>query len=87
MSNKLKVAGIELVSAGEIDPEGKLESEVVSDPANGVYRKVVYRDDRLAGCILIGDATGQKKILQAIERKTPLGPAKGKVLRDLEAIP
>lgn len=85
MSNKLKVAGIELVSAGEIDPEGKLESEVVSDPVRGVYRKVVYRDDTLVGCILIGDATGQKKILQAIEKRTPLGPGKGKVLRDLEA--
>jgi nitrite reductase (NADH) large subunit len=71
MSNKLKVAGIELVSAGEIDPEGELESEVVSDPVKGIYRKMVYKDGRLVGCILIGDTSGQMGILRAIEEGRP----------------
>jgi len=87
MSNTLKVAGIELVSAGEIDPEGKLESELVSEPVKGIYRKVVYRDGRLVGCVLIGDASGHKKILEAIELKKPVGPWKGRVLREWESIP
>jgi nitrite reductase (NADH) large subunit len=87
LSNQLKVVGIDLVSAGEIDAEGKLESEVVSDPERGVYRKVVYEDDRIAGCILLGDVSGQRKILSALKRKVSVGFLKGRVLLDPRALP
>jgi nitrite reductase (NADH) large subunit len=81
ISNKLKVVGIDLVSAGDIDADGKMDCEIQSDPARGVYRKVVYRDDRIIGCILLGDISGQKKILQALSEGRPMGALKGKVLR------
>lgn len=87
LNNKLKVVGIDLVSAGEIDPDGKMESEVLSDTDRGMYRKIVYKDDRIVGCILLGDIRGQRRILQAIGRGTPVGPLKGKVLQDPSAIP
>jgi nitrite reductase (NADH) large subunit len=87
MSNQLKVVGIDLVSAGDIDAEGEKESEVASDPARGVYRKVVYGDDHIVGCILLGDVTGQKSLLRAMEQKTALGSLKGRVLGDPRAIP
>jgi nitrite reductase (NADH) large subunit len=80
MSNKLKVVGIDLVSAGEIDAEGKMDAEVRSDPSRGVYQKLVYEDDRIVGCVLLGDVRGQKKILQAISEGAPVGVKKGKIL-------
>ena len=66
MSNALKVVGIDLVAAGDIDAEGQYESDVVKDPDKGVYRKIVYKDGLYAGCILLGDVSGQKGILEAI---------------------
>jgi nitrite reductase (NADH) large subunit len=65
-SNVLKVVGIDLVSAGEIDVEGKLESLVKKDVAKNIYRKLIIKDDTLVGCILLGDVSGKQKILAAI---------------------
>lgn len=54
MVNRLKVAGIDLASMGEIDPENRRTSEV--EETETVYKKRVYDDDdRLIGCILLGD--------------------------------
>jgi nitrite reductase (NADH) large subunit len=49
----LKIAGLQLVSAGSLD-DGS-ESQVLCDPARGVYRRLVFRDDQLQGFVLIGD--------------------------------
>jgi nitrite reductase (NADH) large subunit len=87
MSNKLKVVGVDLVSAGEIDADGTRESERASDPEKGTYRKIVYQDDRVAGCILLGDVSGQRRILSAMERRIPLGELKGRILGDPSVLP
>jgi len=86
MSNQLKVVGVDLVSAGDIDPDGKKESEVASDAVRGMYRKIVYHDDVIVGCILLGDVTGQRKILGAIQKRTPVGSLKGRVLQEPESL-
>ncbi len=54
-STKLKVTGIDLFSAGRfMDGEGT-EAIVMSDPARGVYKKLVVQDDKLVGACLYGD--------------------------------
>ena len=69
MSNVLKVAGIDLASAGDIDAEGKCGSIVHKDKDRYIYKKLVIKDDVLSGCILYGDITGYKKVLKAINEK------------------
>jgi nitrite reductase (NADH) large subunit len=86
MSNQLKVLGIDLLAAGQIDPEGLLESEVILDPKRSVYRKLVYKEDRIVGAILLGDISGHKKILEALEKGRSLGPLKGSVLGKLDSL-
>lgn len=86
LSNQLKVLGIDLLAAGQIDPEGHLESEIVCDPKKSVYRKLVYKDDKIVGAILLGDISGHKKILKALEKGSPLGPLKGSVLKNLDSL-
>jgi NAD(P)H-nitrite reductase large subunit len=51
----LKVMGVELTSMGEVGNHGP-DCEVVShlDPARSVYKKMVLRDGRLTGAILVG---------------------------------
>ncbi|MFZ0052638.1 MAG: FAD-dependent oxidoreductase [Desulfobaccales bacterium] len=67
VSNTLKVVGIDLFSAGEIDVEGTLESRVIKDEAKNIYRKLVIKEDALVGAILLGDIRGSVQIQQAIK--------------------
>ena len=66
-SNTLKVAGIDLVAAGEIDPDGKMESIVAKDDARKTYRKFVLQDRFLIGAILLGNTRGSDEIQKAIK--------------------
>jgi len=76
MSNSLKVVGINLTSGGDIDADGKLESIVVQDPAQAVYRKFVLQDNILVGTILLGDNHGADEILGAIKTKKDISALK-----------
>jgi nitrite reductase (NADH) large subunit len=54
-STKLKVTGIDLFSAGNFMGGANTEEIVMSDPASGVYKKLVIQDDKLVGACLYGD--------------------------------
>ena len=63
----LKVAGINLFSAGQfLEKEG---DEVISflDNGKGVYRKAVVRNDKIVGTILYGDIKGNNYLLDLIK--------------------
>jgi nitrite reductase (NADH) large subunit len=66
-ANKLKVAGIDLISMGDIDAEGDDECVVRSDEEKCIYRKLVIENHAVAGAILLGDLRGEKEIQAAIE--------------------
>ncbi|GAB7125754.1 nitrite reductase large subunit NirB [Silvimonas sp. JCM 19000] len=57
LSTKLKVTGIDLFSAGDFMGCADSEDIVLSDPAGGVYKKLVIKDDQLVGACLYGDTT------------------------------
>ncbi len=82
MSNRLKVVGIDLVSSGDIDVEGKLEDLVKKDEGRYIYRKLVLRDDVIVGCILLGDVIGNREILRAVEHKMNVRAVKDDLLVD-----
>lgn len=67
MANKLKVVGIDLASAGNIDAENNLETKVIEDET--VYKKIVIQDDQIVGCIMLGDTHGFNKITRAMSDK------------------
>lgn len=54
-STKLKVTGIDLFSAGNFMGGEGTEEIVLSDPAGGVYKKLVIQDEKLVGACLYGD--------------------------------
>ena len=53
---RLKVTGIDMFSAGDFSGGAGTEEVVFRDPARGVYRRLVLRDDVLQGAVLYGDA-------------------------------
>jgi nitrite reductase (NADH) large subunit len=54
-STKLKVTGIDLFSAGDFQGGEGSEELLFQDPARGVYKKLVVRDNRIRGAVLYGD--------------------------------
>lgn len=70
MMTKLKVSGIDLATAGDIDEENRYEAKI--EETADAYRKFVIHDDRLAGCIMLGDTKGFSAMMRAISEKTPV---------------
>ncbi len=54
-STKLKVTGIDLFSAGAFNEGEGDETLVLQDPSQGVYKKLVIRDNKIKGAVLYGD--------------------------------
>uniref|UniRef100_UPI001109A378 nitrite reductase large subunit NirB n=1 Tax=Poseidonocella sp. HB161398 TaxID=2320855 RepID=UPI001109A378 len=55
VATKLKVTGCDLFSAGDFaEGEGR-EDIVFRDPARGVYKRLVLKEDRLLGAVMYGD--------------------------------
>ncbi|UCF83732.1 MAG: NAD(P)/FAD-dependent oxidoreductase [Desulfobacteraceae bacterium] len=78
MANTLKVAGIDLASAGNIDAENEFESEVVTDEK--IYKKIVVDNNKIIGCIMLGDTKGFNKITKAISEKLDVSQIKDQLL-------
>ncbi len=78
MSNTLKVAGVDLASAGDIDAENRLESKVLAD--NQIYKKLVFDNDKIVGCIMLGDKKDFTKITRAISEKRNISHLKDQIL-------
>jgi nitrite reductase (NADH) large subunit len=70
LSNILKVAGIDLASAGEIDAENRYESRTVA--TKDVYKKIVIDGSRVIGCIMLGDRKNFSRINRAIDDATDI---------------
>lgn len=55
-ATQLKVAGIEVYSAGDLSESEGSESLVLRDHRRGIYKRLVLRNNRLQGAVLYGDA-------------------------------
>jgi nitrite reductase (NADH) large subunit len=54
-STKLKVAGLDVFSAGDFSGGEGCEDIVLRDATRGVYKRVIVKDDKLVGAVLYGD--------------------------------
>jgi len=79
----LKVAGAELTSLGESVVEGDEYTQLRHvDLATGQYRKVVLRDGRIVGAILLNDPARTRPITQLIEREVDVSTYADQLLND-----
>jgi nitrite reductase (NADH) large subunit len=88
LATKLKVMGVELASMGLTEPEHE-NDEVVqfSEARHGTYKKLIVRDGRLVGGILMGDISKAAYLMQAFDRETPLPEERLSLLFDLGTPP
>ncbi|WNG50917.1 NAD(P)/FAD-dependent oxidoreductase [Archangium minus] len=81
VSTKLKVMGIELAVMGTREVTGEQDEEVTYvDAARGIYKKLIIRDQRLAGAILLGDTSTAPNLLHTFERGTQVPESRSELL-------
>jgi nitrite reductase (NADH) large subunit len=81
MYARLKVAGVEVASFGITEAEFPTDEVVqVFEDRRGVYRKLVVRDGKMAGAMLVGCAEAAPALVQMFDRDEPLPPNRLDVL-------
>lgn len=80
MANSLKVVGVDLASAGDIDAENEKESRVVTD--DKVYKKIILENNQIVGCIMLGDTKTFNKITKAMSEKKDISHVKDQILSE-----
>jgi nitrite reductase (NADH) large subunit len=82
-SATLKVTGIDVASIGEVNPQGDgFALERYTDTARGVYKKLVIRQGRVVGAILIGDRSDLRAVNQLIANGVDVSAYQGKLLSE-----
>jgi nitrite reductase (NADH) large subunit len=80
MANTLKVAGVDLASAGDIDADQKFESKVVK--GDKTYRKIVLDNNRIIGCIMLGHTKGFNQVTKLMSEKRDVSQVKDQMLSE-----
>ena len=79
-STKLKVTGIDLFSAGNFMGGEGHEEIVFQDAAGGTYKKLVLKDNKLAGAVLYGDTLDGAWYFELMRDGTNVGDYRDKLL-------
>ncbi|KAB2339472.1 FAD-dependent oxidoreductase [Actinomadura rudentiformis] len=72
---RLKAASVELAAMGEThhgDDDPDVEVMQFADASRGTYKKVVIKDDRVIGAILLGETSTAGTLTQLYDRAAPL---------------
>jgi nitrite reductase (NADH) large subunit len=86
LATKLKVMGVELASMGITEPaEERDEIIQFTEPKKGTYKKLIVREGRLVGGILMGDISKAAYLMQCFDRDSPLPDERLSLLFDLGA--
>jgi nitrite reductase (NADH) large subunit len=78
---KLKVAGVDVSSMGLTEPQQESDEVIqVVEDRRGIYRKLIVRDGKLVGAILVGDGESAPTLARWFDRGDPLPPNRLDVL-------
>jgi nitrite reductase (NADH) large subunit len=81
LGTKLKVMGVELASMGETRPASPADEVIVyREPKRGVYKKLIIRDEKLAGAILLGEIDTASLLMQHFLSGTPVSARRADLL-------
>jgi NADPH-dependent 2,4-dienoyl-CoA reductase/sulfur reductase-like enzyme/ferredoxin len=78
----LKVVGVDLTSVGEFEPASDEDTVITQEDESALrYGKLVIRDDRIVGAIMLGYSREVAPVTSAVKQKWDVSP----VLDDLQA--
>jgi len=81
IGTKLKVMGVELASMGEKESDNPEDEILVyRDPNRGIYKKLIVRDNKIYGTILLGDTEFADSLLQMFMNEKELPENRSEIL-------
>ena len=84
LATKLKVMGVELASMGITEAKEERDETIqFTEAKRGTYKKLIVRDGRLVGGILMGDISKAAFLMQAFDKDSPLPEERLGLLFDL----
>ncbi len=66
---QLKVAGVDLFSAGEIFEDSSTKSIMIYNEYDGIYKRVLTRNNRIVGIVLYGDTKDSTRLYRMLTKK------------------
>ncbi|MHC0038013.1 nitrite reductase large subunit NirB [Pseudoneobacillus sp. C159] len=66
---QLKVSGVDLFSAGEIHDDSTTKAIKVHNEFDGIYKKILIRDQRIVGIVLYGETKDSTKLFKMLMQK------------------
>ena len=66
---QLKVSGVDLYSAGEIMDDPSVKAIKVHNEFDGIYKKILVRDNKIAGIVLYGNTKDSSKLFRMMMGK------------------
>jgi len=79
-STKLKVAGLDVFSAGDFSGGEGCEDIVLRDAARGVYKRVIVKEDKVVGAVLYGDTGDGNWYFDLLKRQEDVSDIRGALI-------
>lgn len=69
---KLKVSGVQLFSAGQVESSSDTLTYTITDNKAAIYRKIIIKKDVIVGIVLFGDVSSGMTYFDMMQNKTPI---------------
>lgn len=79
-ATNLKVTGIDVFSAGNLQPSRGSESLIFSDAKHGVYKHLILENDQVRGAVLYGDTRDGPWYAELMRKGRSIGPLRDHLL-------
>lgn len=72
LSTQLKVSGVEVFSAGDFTEGDGKKAIKVYDEQDGIYKKIVLRENQIVGAVLFGDSSDGNRLFSMIQKQADI---------------
>lgn len=81
LGTKLKVMGVELASLGQVDTSQESDEVIVyREPKHNLYKKLVIREEKLIGAILLGETDSFDTLMHYFKSASPVPDRRADIL-------
>ena len=84
---KLKVSGVQLFSAGQVESTADTHTVILLDKKASIYRKIITKDNRIVGVVLFGDVSSGMAYFDLMQNQTSTEGAMPELLIGAEYMP
>lgn len=80
LATQLKVSGVEVFSAGNLDSDDRCEDLVIRDTKRGIYKRLILKNNQVQGAVLYGDVRDGSWYAELISEQTDISAIRNRLL-------